>query len=110
MHSHAIESFKEKIKLSTRQREIIIGKILGDGCLVSQSQKRTYRLQIEHSLKQKKYVIWLYQELKTLIRTPPKMKRQYVRGKVYYKYWFNTLSIEELQFYGQQFLNRFVIG
>ena len=64
MHSDLIESHKSKLKLTDRQREIIIGKLLGDGHLETQNKGKTYRLKIEHSIKQREHVDWLYSNLK----------------------------------------------
>lgn len=103
MHSNQIENYKKRLKLTKRQREIIIGKLLGDGHLETLDNGRTYRLKIEHSLSQKEYVDWLYQEFKEWVRTPPQIKFQKVNGKIFKKYWFNTLSHGSFRFYAQQF-------
>ena len=103
MHSKVIEGLKKGIKLSPEQRELIVGKALGDGCLVSVNGGRTVRLQIEHSWHQKEYVDWLYGKLRDLVRTSPQQKLQRIQGKLYKKYWFNTLSVGALRFYYQQF-------
>lgn len=103
MHSKVIEGLKKGIKLNPEQRELIVGKALGDGCLVSVNGGRTARLQIEHSWHQKEYVDWLYGKLRDLVRTSPQQKLQRIQGKLYKKYWFNTLSVGALRFYYQQF-------
>lgn len=93
----------DKIKLSKCQREIIVGKLLGDGHLETQTKCRTFRLKIEHAISQKKYVDWLYQELKNFCSSEPKFRERVFKGKTYGKYWFNTISSDSLRFYGQQF-------
>jgi len=103
MYSKTIENYKKKIRLTSRQKEIIIGKLLGDGHLETQNNGRTYRLKIEHSFSQKEYVNWLFHELKNLTLTPPQTKWQRIDQKLYRKYWFNTISYEGLRFYAQQF-------
>lgn len=103
MHSNEIESYKQTLKLTDRQREIIVGKILGDGHLETSNDGRTYRLKIEHSFAQKDYVDWLYAELKDWVRTKPQVKKQVVNDKLFHKYWFNTYAHGSLRFYGQQF-------
>ena len=103
MRTKAIENHKKKLKLTQRQRQIVIGKLLGDGHLESQNNGRTYRLKVEHSLKQKEYVDWFYEEFKEWILSRPKKKEQIVNGKLYYKYWVNTLSCGSFRFYAQQF-------
>lgn len=90
------------IVISSRQREIITGKLLGDGHLETRTRGMTYRLKIEHSEKQKLYVDWLYNELKNFSASEPKRKVQRVKGEEYVKYWFNTVSTGSLRFYGQQ--------
>ncbi len=103
MHSDLIESHKSKLKLTDRQREIIIGKLLGDGHLETQNKGKTYRLKIEHSIKQREHVDWLYCEFKKWVLTAPQTKIQLLNGKPYVKYWFNTLSHGDFRFYAQQF-------
>ena len=92
----------KKLKISSEQKQIIFGKLLGDGHLETANGK-TFRLKIEHSLKQKEYVDWLYEKLADLATCAPKIKTQQVEGKTYYKYWFNTHYSGSLRFYHQQF-------
>ena len=79
-----------------------MGKLLGDGHLETRTDGRTFRLKIEHSMAQKDYVDWQYQELQSLAASPPRRKVQIVLGKEYVKYWFNSISTGGLRFYGQQ--------
>lgn len=86
-------------KLSTRQRELLVGLLLGDGHLETQNQGRTYRLKVEHSLKQNDYTQWLYQEF-----------RDWIPGGIYTRtrgnhqvVGFRTVSHATFRFYGQQF-------
>lgn len=107
MHSREIENHKLKLRLSSRQKEILVGKMLGDGHLETQDHGQTYRLKVEHSFQQKAYVDWLYREFKTWVRTPPKAWKRGVvfRGKehMYQKYGFQSLSTGSLRFYAAQF-------
>ena len=48
--------------LTKRQREILLGTLLGDGFLENRGTANS-RLQIRHSLKQREYVNWLYSQL-----------------------------------------------
>jgi len=79
-----------------------MGKLLGDGHLETANGK-TWRLKIEHSLSQKVYVDWLYDKLKNLAASEPRIKQQAVQGKVYSKYWFNTCYSGSFRFYSQKF-------
>ena len=49
------------VEVSTREHEIVVGTILGDGHLVR--LKQDARLEINHSDKQKDYVFWKHREL-----------------------------------------------
>lgn len=107
MHSKEIEAHKKRLKLSSRQREILVGTLLGDGHLETQDRGHTYRLKIEHSWKQKEYVDWKYNEFREWVRTPPKARETATKLRsvsgTYKKFWFNTLSSGVLRFYAQQF-------
>ena len=93
----------KRLKITNRQKQIIIGKILGDGCLETVNGI-TYRLKIEHSVKQKDYVEWLYAELKNLTTAKPKFKlHKSCKRKNSGKYWFNTTYSPSFRFYGKQF-------
>lgn len=110
MHSNAIEAYKKKLKLTSRQQEILVGVLLGDGHLETQDQGRSYRLKIEHSSKQKEYADWLYKEFKEWVQTPPQVRSRYIKLRsvegTYQKYWFNTLSSGSFRFYAQQFYKK----
>lgn len=107
MHKIEIEKYKENLKLTKRQREILVGTLLGDSHLETQNKGRTYRLKVEHSFKQKEYVDWLYKEFRNWVLSPPKVRERFVRLRtvsgVYAKYYFNTLGVGSLRFYAQQF-------
>jgi recombination protein RecA len=103
MRSNVIEQYKLTLSLSKTQRSIIAGTLLGDGHLETQDRRHTYRLKIEHSSKQDSYVMWLYEELKNLVNTPPKSKRKILGEVEHENYYFQTLSLNQLRFYGQQF-------
>lgn len=53
------------MQLTKRQESIIIGTLLGDGCL-EQNGKHA-RLRLEHGISQKSYLLWKYKELKNVI-------------------------------------------
>lgn len=103
MKSQIIEERKKKLKLNSIQREIIIGKILGDGHLETQNNGRTYRLKVEHSYSQKNYVDWVYRNLNDWVLTPPKIKLKRINGKTVKNYFFQTVSHAAFRYYAQQF-------
>ena len=82
---------------------MIVGTLLGDAHMESRYKGNTFSLMVEHSMKQKEYVDWKYHEIEDLVRTPPRVKKQMVNGKVYYKYCFRTLALGILRVYHQQF-------
>lgn len=59
--------------LSSQQKALIIGSILGDGCLIANRTKTSARLQIRHQLKHKAYVEWKYRFLKDIVHTKPRL-------------------------------------
>lgn len=107
MYSKELEAKKKSLKLSERQRDILVGILLGDGHLETKNNGRTYRLKIEHTSKQSAYVNWLYNEFKQWVNTPPKTRSRFTQLRsvsgIYERMWFNTLSSGSLRFYAQQF-------
>lgn len=103
MNSKNIERYKKILKLSKQQREILVGLLLGDGHLETQNNGRTFRLKVEHSIKQKQYVDWLYAIWKPWMTKSPEKRTRTYQNKQYYKYYFTTLSHGIFRFYGQQF-------
>jgi len=80
------------IKISRRERDIILGTILGDGHLAM--LKSDARLEINHSEKQKSYVFWMHKELKRLVSAKPHrivIKDQRFKEKTYVQYRFKTM-------------------
>lgn len=57
--------------LGKKQREVLIGLVLGDGFLQATGKKNA-RLRLEHSAKQKSYLEWKYEVLKNFMQSPPK--------------------------------------
>lgn len=90
-------------KLTLKQKEIIAGIILGDGHLETQTNGKTYRFKIEHGIKQREYVDWLYNYFKEMCATSPKERTRRSLGKQLTSYGFTTLSSGVWRFYGQQF-------
>lgn len=91
------------LKLTRRQREIIIGTLLGDGHLETQTAGRTFRLRIMHAASQREYIEWLYRELRTIVAGSLHEKCFTVNGKHYRSYWFDTVNSSSLRFYAHQF-------
>lgn len=104
MHSNEIEKYKSTLRLSEEQKEVLIGILLGDATLETQNSGRTYRLKIEHSIKQKVYEEHLYKLFNDWARTKPwERKVTLSNGKTYTNIVFSTLSHSSLRFYAHQF-------
>ena len=103
MHSNKIEAYKKKLKLSEDQKDILIGLLLGDACLETQNQGRTYRLRIEYSIKQQEYCWHIFELFKDWVLTPPNEKHKRNGEHRSLNIAFNTLSHGAFRFYAQQF-------
>lgn len=75
---------RNDLKLSGLQTEILVGLLLGDGCLERTNNSTGARLKVSQCLKQKDLVWWLYQNFSSFIATPPKIYKEELR--------FNTLT------------------
>lgn len=57
--------------INSRHEEILVGSLFGDASIKGSSKSARY-ISISHSLKQKDYIDWLYEELKDISTSPPK--------------------------------------
>lgn len=107
MRTKEIEEKSKHLKLTDEQKEILIGTLLGDGHLETKNNGRTYRLKIEHTIRQQAYVEWFYDRFQDWVLTAPVIRSREVvfRGKKkrYERIGFSTLSTGSLRFYAQQF-------
>lgn len=60
--------------LTSIQKEILVGSMLGDGALRKQGTRTNALLEIIHSIKYRKYVDWKWQNFKEFVKTPPKSR------------------------------------
>ena len=99
---NSIEAKKQTkvLKLTKRQRAILVGTLLGDAHLETQNDGRTYRLKIEHSVGQQEYVWWLYKEFKEWVVGKPYTKERSDGRK---SIGFTTRAHASFRFYGHQF-------
>ena len=72
-NTRELKELKRSLKLSLLQREVIIGTILGDGCLMTSYSGDTARLQIRHQVKCREYVDWKYSFFTRWVLTPPRL-------------------------------------
>lgn len=75
------------MKLSTTQRDILVGTILGDAFLQKTGEKNA-RLRLEHGGKQKSYLLWKVSKLSQLFQGKPTyLRRIHPLSKATYEYW-----------------------
>lgn len=93
-------------KLTQIQCEVLVGILLGDASLQTESNGKTYRLRVAQSEQHKEYLFHLYEVFKNLTASPPK---QHLftdprnPGKQFVRWGFSTTQQPCFRFYGQQF-------
>lgn len=103
MRTKQIDEHKKTLKLTKKQKEILVGLILGDGHLETLNNGKTYRLKVEHSLKQREYLNWLYSNFKDWINKAPEVRKRTSLGKIIETYGFTTYTSSILGFYAKHF-------
>lgn len=78
-------SLTEKLNLNHREFGVLVGTILGDAYI--DQYPNDARVAIMHSLKQKEYVDWKYQELKRFVKMSP-MGSEYYDSRYGKKYFW----------------------
>jgi hypothetical protein len=98
MNTLELREQKASLTMTDRQKQILIGMLLGDAHLERQQGALTARLKIEHSLAQEAYVYWKYHEWREWVRTAPKARvRRNRLGTSSTNIGFTTLSHVELE-------------
>lgn len=77
MRSNRIEQYKTQLNLTTQQRQVLVGVLLGDANLFTQNNGRTYQLRISQGDQHSDYVYHLYEIFKDFVRMTA---RRVVRG------------------------------
>lgn len=81
--------------LTKEEKDILIGSLLGDGCLRIIGRCRVPAFSVDHGEDQKDYVFWKYEKLKRWVATPPwREERIYHKDKnrKTFSWRFQTLS------------------
>lgn len=99
-NSQKIRNLRKSLRLSKRQKKILIGSLLGDGCLIPNSWNKNYRFQVEQNELHKNYVFWLYEEFRDWVLTKPKYHSQVKSWK------FRTISHPELTELAKNFYSK----
>ncbi len=86
--------------LTSAQRSVLIGSLLGDGALRLRPGKQHALFEVQHSIRQEWYVYWKYRMLEDLVSTPPRV-RSLNGGRVACR--FTTRSLPPLTALHRQF-------
>ena len=95
LSAKALADYKQRLILKPEHHHLIIGAILGDGCLCFPGRSHHANLTIEHGEDQKEYVWWKYELLKAWVLTPPReVLRTYHkdRTRTLVSWRFSTIS------------------
>lgn len=91
----------DKDSLTQAQRDLLVGLLLGDGHLETQTRGRTFRLKVEHTESQADYVAWLFDSFKSVCDQAEVYRRERTDGRV--SVGFTTRASGTFRFYAQQF-------
>lgn len=88
------------MKINKLQKQIIVGSLLGDGCLAPRKNRKNTRFSILRKLDDLEYLSWQFSFLKDLCGTGIKTKSYFDNrtNKIYKSCYFTTLSSAELTF------------
>lgn len=89
---------KQSLVLTQKQKELIMGSLLGDGTMRLGKGAKNANFKVEHGLLQKDYVFWKYHKLKKFVFTEPRISFRYEENGVKYpkSWWFRTIRHPEL--------------
>ena len=106
--SRDLKQLKERLQLTSLQKRILPGILLGDAHLSTQDCGTTYRLHVNQGIKHKEYVYHLYETFKEFCLLEPTIKERshrtgLCRGKTYQTVAFKTVSTPLFKFYATLF-------
>lgn len=97
-NSKLVRELRTKLSLNPFQKAVLVGSILGGGCLLGGDIGRVnYRLQIAHAVKQREHLYWKYDIFTEWTLSPP----HYVNKNNSWR--FRTISHPELTIYQKLF-------
>lgn len=95
MHRAAMEkreAWRNDIKLTEQQEQLILGGILGDAAIrMGNNKSHNARVTFVHGIKQYEYCMWKHEQLKNIVKTEPKVKINQGHGDKIVT--FNTISL-----------------
>lgn len=96
-NSRYLHELRRILSLSETQKSVLLGTLMGDGCIIPTASGKNFRLQVEHCSKQKEYVFWKHKVFKEFIVSPPKLISAVNSWR------FRTISHEEFTKIGSLF-------
>lgn len=97
MFSTAINRLRSTLKLTSSQREVLVGSVLGDGYLYPTVSGKYAYLRLAHSERQKGYLLWKYRWFRDWVLMQPKYQLQNKSNQSKGGYWwFKTVAHPEL--------------
>ena len=104
INSRELKQAKSTLKLTRQQRHVLIGVLLGDAHLESDTSGQTFRLKIEQSVRHAAYVEHLYELFSDWVTTNPRARtRQAIGRNPTTSIGFQTLRHGVFRFYFHQF-------
>lgn len=113
MSKNLKEYKKNIIPLTEKQKEVLIGIMLGDLNIQKRSKKGNYRLRFEMTSKNKIYIYHLYDLFKNyVLKEPYLIQRKNILGNLVETIRFHTISHPHFDFLGEIFIkeNRKIIS
>ena len=93
--------YKNSLKLTFLQKEILVGTLLGDACIsCSKRPHPTYNIKFEHTYSKLEYIDHLYNIFEPFVGTSPQI-RNMADGRRFV--WFITYRHKAFEFYYNQF-------
>lgn len=93
------------MQLTQEQKDLLVGTLLGDGNLQTETRGRTWRYRALHTEKDVQYLQHKYKILETFCQTPPRLSSvdDTRTDKTYKRWYFNTTVQGSFRYYGNLF-------
>ncbi len=99
------KQLKKNFKFDSKQKDIIIGTLLGDATIATRQGRPILRLKFEQQEKFKRYITHLYEEFKPFIGSPPAPRYNHERTEVV-SFWVATYTNPSFKYYYDLFYKK----
>lgn len=103
MKLKSIEEYKKTITLTSLQKEIVVGLLLGDGHIELSPNGKSARLKIGQAARNSDYVEFLYHIFSNVVRMVPHRRTVNSFGKDFDRIEFTTLSLLDFKYFRELF-------